>query len=80
MARAAPASVDLVCLAPPFNSTLLVPALSAAARIVRAGGFVYVEGREPVGADAAALLGFESWRAGRAGAVHFQLLKGAAPG
>ena len=80
MARAAPASVDLVFLDPPFDSALRDPALGAAARIVRAGGFVYVEGPAPVGADAAAPIGLAPWREGRAGAVHFQLLKSATPG
>ncbi|MGZ5798772.1 MAG: 16S rRNA (guanine(966)-N(2))-methyltransferase RsmD [Caldimonas sp.] len=80
LARAAPGSVDLVFVDPPFDSALLVPALGAAVRIVRAGGFVYVEGPEPVGAEVAGSLGLETWRQGRAGAVHFQLLRSATPG
>jgi 16S rRNA (guanine(966)-N(2))-methyltransferase RsmD len=75
LARAAPASVDLVFLHPPFDSALLAPALAAAARVVRGEGLVYVEGPLPVQPDAAAPLGLAEWRAGRAGAVHFQLLR-----
>ena len=80
MARAAAGSVDLVFLDPPFDAALLAPALAAAARIVRDGGFVYVEGPEPIAAGAASALGLGSWREGRAGAVHFQLLRKATPG
>ena len=80
LARAAAGSVDLVFLDPPFDSVLLAPALAAAARIVRAGGFVYVEGPRQVGADEAAGLGLDPWRAGRAGAVHFGLLRKATLG
>jgi len=80
LARAAPASVDLVFLDPPFESALLAPALAAAARVVREEGLVYAEGPAPVGADAATPLGLAEWRAGRAGAVHFQLLRKGAAG
>jgi len=77
LARAAPGSVDLVFLDPPFDSPLLAPALLAAARIVVDGGFVYVEG--PESADPPAAAGLERWRAGRAGAVRFELLRKATP-
>jgi 16S rRNA (guanine(966)-N(2))-methyltransferase RsmD len=80
LARAAVASVDLVFLDPPFDSALLAPALVAAARIVRDGGFLYVEAAAAIGADTTAALGIESHRAGRAGAVHFQLLRKPASG
>jgi 16S rRNA G966 N2-methylase RsmD len=80
LARAAPRSVDLVFLDPPFDSALLAPALAAAAPIVVDGGFVYVEGSAAVEADAAAALGLASHRDGRAGAVHFHLLRKATPG
>jgi 16S rRNA (guanine966-N2)-methyltransferase len=80
LARAAAASVDLVFLDPPFDSELRAPALAATVRILRDGGFVYVEAPQPVGADEAAGLGLDPWRAGRAGAVHFQLLRKATAG
>ena len=73
MARAAPASFELVLLDPPFDASLTVPAIVAARRIVAPGGFVYVEAGEPVSADTAGAAGLEPWRHGRAGAVHFQL-------
>jgi len=79
MARAAPASFDVVFLDPPFDSQLLAPALVAAARIVVAGAFVYAEGPEPADPPALAAAGLEPWRAGRAGAVHFELLRKATP-
>ncbi|HEY2561531.1 MAG TPA: 16S rRNA (guanine(966)-N(2))-methyltransferase RsmD [Caldimonas sp.] len=75
LARAAAASVDLVFLDPPFDAALLAPALGAAARIVRDGGYVYVEAAAAIDADSATALGLEPHRSGRAGAVHFQLLR-----
>jgi 16S rRNA (guanine966-N2)-methyltransferase len=80
LARAAAGSIDLVFLDPPFESPLLAPALAGAARVVRDGGFVYVESAAPVDTDSAARLGLEPHRDGRAGAVHFQLLRKATPG
>jgi 16S rRNA (guanine(966)-N(2))-methyltransferase RsmD len=75
LARAAERSADLVFLDPPFDSDLLVPALAAAAAIVGEGGFVYVEAPAAVDAEAAAALGLAPHRDGRAGAVHFHLLR-----
>jgi 16S rRNA (guanine(966)-N(2))-methyltransferase RsmD len=75
LARAAAASVDLVFLDPPFDAALLAPALAAASRVVRDEGFVYVEAAALIGTDTAAALGLEPHRSGRAGAVHFQLLR-----
>ena len=69
--RAAPASFDLVFLDPPFGSPLLAPALAAARSVVAPGGCVYVEAPEAV----VPAPGFEAWRAARAGAVHFALLR-----
>jgi 16S rRNA (guanine(966)-N(2))-methyltransferase RsmD len=80
LARAPAGSFDVVFLDPPFDSPLLAPALVAAARIVVAGGFVYGEGPAPVDPLAMAAAGLEPWRAGRAGAVHFGLLRKSAPG
>ena len=80
MARASAAGFDIVFLDPPFDSPLLAPALAAAARIVADGAFVYAEGPLPLAAAAIAAIGLEPWREGRAGAVHFQLLRKPAPG
>jgi 16S rRNA (guanine966-N2)-methyltransferase len=80
LTRAPAGSFDVVFLDPPFDLPLLAPALVAAARIVVVGGFVYAEGPAPVGPPAMAAAGLEAWRAGRAGAVHFELLRKAAPG
>ncbi|HEX2542975.1 MAG TPA: 16S rRNA (guanine(966)-N(2))-methyltransferase RsmD [Caldimonas sp.] len=74
MARVPAASMDLVFLDPPFESALLGPALPAAARIVREGGYLYVEAAAPVD-PAGAGPEIEVFRSGRAGAVHFQLLR-----
>ncbi len=79
MGRAPEASFDVVFLDPPFDSSLLAPALAAAARIVAEGGFVYAEGPVPVDPAAMEVARLEPWRAGRAGAVHFQLLRKAGP-
>ena len=74
MARAAPASFDLVFLDPPFDSDLGGPALAAAARIVAPDGWIYVEQPRPLDAEALPA-GFGIVRQGRAGAVHFHLLR-----
>jgi 16S rRNA (guanine966-N2)-methyltransferase len=75
MARAEPGRFDLVLLDPPFDAPLTVPAMAAASRIVAAGGFVYVEAAQAVEAAAIEATGLEAWRAARAGAVHFHLLR-----
>jgi 16S rRNA (guanine966-N2)-methyltransferase len=72
MARS-PAAFDLVLLDPPFDSSLLVPALEAAARIANPGGFVYLESPKPLDPSLAERLAMIEHRASRAGAVHFAL-------
>ncbi|HEV7574453.1 MAG TPA: 16S rRNA (guanine(966)-N(2))-methyltransferase RsmD [Caldimonas sp.] len=79
LGRAPAGSFDVVFLDPPFDSSLLAPALAAAARIVADGGFVYAEGPAPIDPEAMAEAGLAPWREGRAGAVHFQLLRKAVP-
>ncbi|MDO5625591.1 MAG: 16S rRNA (guanine(966)-N(2))-methyltransferase RsmD [Pseudomonadota bacterium] len=72
----APAGTDLVLLDPPFGApALFAPALAAAARAVRAGGFVYLEA--PAAWDDAALAdaGLRLHRHLKAGAVHAHLLR-----
>ena len=75
MARAAPSSFDLVFLDPPFDSALAAPALAAAARVVAPDGWIYLEQPQPLQADAALQVGLRVVRQGRAGAVHFHLLR-----
>jgi 16S rRNA (guanine966-N2)-methyltransferase len=72
MARCEPGRFDLVLLDPPFDSALAAPALLAATRLVPQGGLVYVEASAPLPHVPA---GFELHRSGRAGAVHFHLLR-----
>ena len=70
MARGAAERFDLVLLDPPFDAGLSVPALTAAARLVAPGGFVYLEsGQAPITWPE----GLAPHRAARAGAVHSQL-------
>lgn len=73
MKRAAPARFELVLLDPPFDAGLFEPALAAAAPLVVGGGCLYLEAPEPLAPAAA--LGLEPLKAGRAGAVHFQLFR-----
>jgi len=72
MRRAAPRSLELVLLDPPFDAGLDADALAAALPLVADGGFVYVESRQ---APAAAPPGWTVHRDGRAGAVRFHLLR-----
>jgi 16S rRNA (guanine(966)-N(2))-methyltransferase RsmD len=76
MARAPAGSFDLVLLDPPFDSDLMARALPLAAHLAAADGLIYAEQRQPLAAPP------EGWavhRQGRAGAVHFHLLR-RAPG
>jgi len=73
MARAAPASVDLVMLDPPFAQDLFLPALRAAAPLLAPQGLVYLEASAPV--DPPPELGLSLWREGRAGAVIYRLFQ-----
>jgi 16S rRNA (guanine966-N2)-methyltransferase len=75
MARGAPDSFDLVLLDPPFDAPLIEPALPLARRLLAPGGYVYVEAAGPLLPEAIAGLGFQLHRQGRAGAVHFHLLR-----
>jgi 16S rRNA (guanine966-N2)-methyltransferase len=69
MARAAPASCELVLLDPPFDSGLLPRAVALAPRLLVPGGFVYVES----GALIETPDGLLPHRSLRAGAVHAAL-------
>jgi 16S rRNA (guanine966-N2)-methyltransferase len=70
MARCAPGRFELVFLDPPFATALLVPAATAAERLVSDGGFIYLESGEPLPEPPP---GFACHRVGRAGAVHHGL-------
>jgi 16S rRNA (guanine(966)-N(2))-methyltransferase RsmD len=72
MAHAAPDSLELVLLDPPFDAGLLAPAVAAAARLVVGGGFLYVESGQP---PVAPPPGWALRRHGRAGMLHFHLLQ-----
>ncbi len=73
MARSAPGRFELVLLDPPFGQDLFLPALKAAAPLLVTGGLVYLEAPELI--EAPPELGLEVWKSGRAGAVHYQLLR-----
>jgi len=74
MAACAPARFELVLLDPPFDAGLLPRAVAAAAPLVVPGGCLYAESPDALAAtDLPA--GFELWRQGRAGLVHYHLLQ-----
>jgi len=73
--QAAPASLDLVLLDPPFDSDFFTPALQAAAQAVSAQGFVYLEAPRAWVDDELAAWGLAVHRHLKAGAVHAHLLK-----
>jgi 16S rRNA (guanine(966)-N(2))-methyltransferase RsmD len=75
MARAPADAFDLVLLDPPFDVPLALPAMAAAARLVGAGGFVYVEAPSAIEGEAVVAAGLEPFRAARAGSVHFHLFR-----
>ncbi|MEZ5607014.1 MAG: 16S rRNA (guanine(966)-N(2))-methyltransferase RsmD [Burkholderiaceae bacterium] len=75
VAACPPGSVDLVLLDPPFDAAaLFAPALAAAARAVRADGWVYLEAPAAWGGAALADAGLALHRHLKAGAVHAHLL------
>jgi len=70
--RAAPrAGYDLILLDPPFAADLFDAALAAAMPLLGENGLIYVEAPRAIAVPA----GFTAWRQGRAGAVHYQLLR-----
>ena len=76
--QAAPASLDLVLLDPPFDGALYEPALQAAARAVAPAGFIYLEAPAAYDETQLAPLGLVLFRHLKAGAVHAHLLQTAA--
>lgn len=77
--QAAPASLDLVLLDPPFDSNFFTPALQAAAQAVAADGFVYLEAPRAWNDEELAAWGLAVHRHLKAGAVHAHLLRRAVP-
>lgn len=73
--QAAPASIDLVLIDPPFDSELFDPALQSAARAVSAGGFIYLEAPRLWTEEQLAPWGLVVHRHLKAGAVHAHLLR-----
>jgi 16S rRNA (guanine(966)-N(2))-methyltransferase RsmD len=75
-ARSAPdRAFDVIFLDPPFDAGLLEPAVAAAARVVSDEGVIYAESEAPFDEKTAAASGLRIVRAGRAGHVHFHLLR-----
>ena len=79
MARSAPARFELVFIDPPFDSTLALPAIAAAARLVVRDGLAYAEMPRPLGTEDLAGSGWQISRVGRAASVHYHLLRRLAP-
>ena len=77
MARAPAGSFDLVLLDPPFGSDLAQQALPQSLRLVAKDGFVYLEARQALPEPPQ---GWTIHRQGRAGSVHFHLLRRAVDG
>jgi len=75
LAKAAEHSLDLVFLDPPFASPILEKALAQAARVVREGGWIYVESDRVFGEEELHTLGLELYRHVRAGMVHAHLMQ-----
>jgi 16S rRNA (guanine(966)-N(2))-methyltransferase RsmD len=69
------ASFEVIFIDPPFDSALLAPALATAARLITPDGLIYVEGGAPIHESLLARLRLQIARVGRAGRVHFHLLR-----
>lgn len=69
------AAFDLVFVDPPFGAGLSERALAAARPLVAPDGWVYLEATRPVDPRLLDRIGLSLHRAGRAGAVHFHLLR-----
>ncbi len=74
MARCPPQRFELVLLDPPFDAGLLPRALAVAAPLVCDGGGLYVESPTALGIDDLPP-GFANFKYGRAGLVHYHLLR-----
>jgi 16S rRNA (guanine966-N2)-methyltransferase len=72
--RLEPASIDLVCMDPPFDAGLYDKAVAAALRVLTPQGLLYLEAPEAWSAERLAPLGLVERRHLKAGAVHAHLL------
>jgi 16S rRNA (guanine966-N2)-methyltransferase len=66
---------DLIFLDPPFGSNLLMQTLEKAASWLSEQGLVYLESGQALAQGQAEPLGLEVFRADKAGAVHYHLLR-----
>jgi 16S rRNA (guanine966-N2)-methyltransferase len=66
-----PQRFELIFLDPPFADDLFDKALAAAAPLLAEGGLIYLEAPREITPPA----GLSVWRQGRAGAVHYGLLR-----
>ena len=80
LARSAPGRFDVVFIDPPFDSALAGPALAAAVDVVSPDGWIYLELPRPFDAGLAPAVALTVVRQGRAGSVHFHLLRREAVG
>jgi 16S rRNA (guanine966-N2)-methyltransferase len=71
----APDSVDVIFLDPPFDSPLLAEVLPHALKLVSPGGAVYVESKTPVESLGELPADWVVDRRGKAGLVHYHLLR-----
>ncbi len=74
-ARWPDASFEIIFVDPPFDSGLLAPALAIAARLIAPRGLIYAETGVAIDQTLPARHGLQIARAGRAGRVHFYLLR-----
>jgi 16S rRNA (guanine(966)-N(2))-methyltransferase RsmD len=66
---------DLIFIDPPFDTQLAQPALERSARLLAPQGRVYLESGDSPDPAALAALGWQIDREGRAGRVHYALLR-----
>ncbi len=68
-------SIDVIFLDPPFDSDLFLEAITAAAGVISAQGAIYLEAPDVWDDEKLATLGLRVIKQGKAGAVHFHLLR-----
>ena len=73
--QAAPGSLDVIFIDPPFDAPLFEPALGACARALASEGWVYLESPTAYTDELLSAVGLSVHRHLKAGAVHAHLLK-----
>jgi len=68
-------ALDLVFLDPPFDAPVFERALKAASTAIKSNGLVYLEAPKAWAEEALAPLGLMAVRTGKAGMVHYHLLR-----